>query len=376
MNICGKNLVLCSMLCLFVSVTSHAELQDVILVANNVGGTVSVIDPSTQEVSCTINVNPDLEKRKSEWSLIHKFINWYADWKYADDVAISPDGQILYVSRGSVGDVVAFAIPSMKMLWRTPVKGYRADHMALSKSGDRIFVSAITAKTVQVIETAKGEIVGSFSTKSRPHGIHFSPDEKLVYVGELKGDHITVADANTYKVATTFPFSAGVRPFDITHDGKLMFLQLSDFHGFLEFDLSTQKISRTIALPETDESKAMDGAYPKEAAHHGIVLSTNEDTLCIAGTVSNYVALVSRPELKEQKFIQVGKHPGWAINSSDGKYCVISNRGSDDVSFVSYSEKKEVKRIKVGAYPQRVYAARVKSICDDKQSTETAALVR
>jgi hypothetical protein len=52
---------------------------------------------------------------------------------YAQDTDVSPDGRTLYVSRGYVGDVVAFDIASGRMLWTRPLNTVRADHMTLTR---------------------------------------------------------------------------------------------------------------------------------------------------------------------------------------------------------------------------------------------------
>ena len=338
---------------------SQEKYQDieVLLVANSKVGTISVIDAKDHEKLCCINVIPDIEERRQDWSIPHRFVNWYAGTIYADDLAVSPDGKILYVSRGSLSDVAAFDLESGALLWRVPVERYRADHMALSPDGKRIFISAIISKRVQIIDTMERKTIGAFETASRPHGIKFSPDGKYALVGTMKGSNITIADANTFEVINRFQFEEGVRPFALTKDGALLYLQISNFHGFLEYDLTNRKLLKKISLPETDKSRSYNGNYPKHAAHHGIVLSADGSHLCIAGTSSNYVALVKRPELSLEDLIPVGDQPNWAINSRDGRYCYVSSRGSNTVSVISYQEKKELRRIEVGNYPQRMVVA-------------------
>jgi len=86
----------------------------------------------------------------------------------------SPDGRLLYVSRPSFADVVAINLRNRKIVWRTPVAGYRADHMAISPDGARLVVSASTARKAQVIDTATGNVVGEFESGESPHENNFS----------------------------------------------------------------------------------------------------------------------------------------------------------------------------------------------------------
>ena len=50
----------------------------------------------------------------------------------ADDAFTSPGGRRIYVSRPSLADVVAISLRDGHVIWRTPVDGERADHMAIA----------------------------------------------------------------------------------------------------------------------------------------------------------------------------------------------------------------------------------------------------
>lgn len=345
-----------------ISNLARAETE-AIFVANNKAGSISVINAFDFNVLCEINVTPDLRQRQREWGLVHKLVNWYAEWRFADDIRISPDGNTFYVSRASLSDVAAFRVSNGEMLWRVPLEGYRTDHMNLTSDGERIFVSAIAANKVFVIDTSTAKVVGSFKTGSQPHTIEFSPDESLVYVGERKGKRLTVADTQTLRVLRHIDFEEGVRPFEITRDNSTLFVQLSNYHGFLEYDLVNAKLKRKIDLPQNEKSKSYGGQYPREAPHHGLSISRDDKTLCIAATAADYVALVSRPQMTLHAQVPVGEQPGFVIQSLNAEYCYATSRGSDTVSIVSYAKRAEVKRIRVGAYPQRLATARVSSVC-------------
>src|SRR2546421_7102837 len=128
----------------------------------------------------------------------------------------SHDGRFLYVSRPSLADVAAFDLSNGKIVWRTRVDGYRADHMAISPDGTRLLVSASTAKVVDVINTADGKIVATFPSGDQPHENNYSRDGKLIYhasIGSVysplpepefsatKGErYFEVVDANTLQV--------------------------------------------------------------------------------------------------------------------------------------------------------------------------------
>jgi hypothetical protein len=349
------------------AVAQPAAAEPVLFVANSVAGTVTLIDADTLGVLGTINVIPDGNTpRDPAQAAVYPALVAREGVNYAQGIAISPDGQTLYVSRGYLGDVAAFQISTGKLLWRLQVSGLRADHVVLSADGRMLFVSALTANEVQAIDTQRGAFVGTFPTGDWPHVLELSPDGRLVYNGSL-GDQLapqgldgkkqlTVADAHTLQVQRTYQFQAGVRPFVIDPDGRTMFLQLSYFNGFDEFDLQTGRIVKTVDLPVSGPGAQMQPKnYPNQAAHHGIALSPDGRYVCDAGTISNYVALVARPALTDKTIIPVGTQPAEAETSLDGRYCFVTNRGpgagADTVSVISYAQRREVARIPVGQHP-------------------------
>jgi DNA-binding beta-propeller fold protein YncE len=339
----------------------------VLFVANSVAGTVTLVDARTFRVLGALNIIPDGNTpRDPVQASVYPAIVARQGVNYAEGIAVSPDGQTLYVSRGYLGDVAAFQIATGHLLWRLQVSGIRADHVALSPDGRRLFVSALTANQVQVIDTHSHAFVGSFLTGDWPHVLEFSPDGHFVYNGSLGNQllptgldgskQITVADAQTLSVVRTYPFDAGVRPFVLTPDGRTMFLQLSYFNGFDELDLQTGRIVKTVNLPVSGPGAQMQPKdYPNQAAHHGIALSPDGAYVCDAGTISNYVALVSRPALTVAAIIPVGDQPAEALTSLDGRYCFVTNRGpgrhANSVSVISYAERREIARVAVGEHP-------------------------
>ena len=77
--------------------------------------------------------------------------------------------------------MVAINLKSERIVWRTRVDGYRADHMAISRNGRRLLVSASTANVIDVIDTRTGAIIGRIPSGDSPHENNFSEDGKLIY---------------------------------------------------------------------------------------------------------------------------------------------------------------------------------------------------
>jgi hypothetical protein len=180
-----------------------------------------------------------------------------------------------------------------------------------------------------------------------------------------------------------FPgMSSAVRPMVLTPDERTAFLQVSFFHGIVEFKLrkkdptgggdystgsrpepATGKVKRLIPLPISDEAAALTREeYVLDSAHHGIAINKRGTRLCVAGTMSDYAAIVSRKTGRAKVFDGSAKflrnrtysRPYWATTSHVDGNCWVSMAGSDLVMVIDYRKKKVINEIAVGDHPQRV----------------------
>jgi hypothetical protein len=368
--------------------------RDVLYVGNNWDGTADVIDPRTFKRIARLDIVPDRAERMAEitaspdrlayFLAIRQLIGEGHD-QLVDDMFSSPDGRFLYVSRPSFADVVAFDLNTRQIVWRTPVEGYRSDHMAIAPDGKRLAVSASTARKAHVIDTQTGKILGSFESGDSPHENNFSRDGSLIYhasIGQVytpldqpaadstKGDRwFEIVDANTLQVLRRIDMgqklheagypdmSSAVRPMALSPDERYVYFQVSFFHGFVEYDLQRDRVLRLAHLPTTDKTPPTREQYVLDSAHHGISMNPAGTKLCTAGTMDGYAAIVSRSTFS-YRIAASGDVPYWSTNSGDGKYCFVSFAGDDQVSVISYDKEKEIARIQVGDHPQRMRMGR------------------
>jgi DNA-binding beta-propeller fold protein YncE len=154
--------------------------------------------------------------------------------------------------------------------------------------------------------------------------------------------------------------SGAVRPMAVAPGERFVYFQVSFFHGFVEFDLKKNKVTRLAKLPLSHEAANMPREdYLLDSAHHGLAMNPRGTKLCSAGTMSNYAAITTRRTF-EVKIFPVGPRPYWSTNSGDGKYCFVSVAGNDRVAVFSYAKEKRVGTIKVGDHPQRMRMGRVR----------------
>jgi DNA-binding beta-propeller fold protein YncE len=358
---------------------ASAATRDVLLVGNSGDGTVDVFDAHSFQRLDVINAIPDGDTpRDPIQALAYPTLVSREGIDYVQDLALSPDGRVLYVSRGYLGDVAAFDMRTHAMLWRVEVNSLRADHLALSPDGGRLYVSALTSDAVEAIDTRLGRGVGAGAAGDWPHTIGFSADGRTLYSGSLgvqlldgaagqppptDGRHwLTALDPVTLRPERACELGAGIRPFALTPRGDVAYLQLSYYNGVVAYDPAHCRTLARLDLPYSETARRLSPQqYPNEAAQHGIALSPDGRWLCSAGTIDDYAALIALPAFRLAATIPVGQEPGWAVNSPDGRYCFVSSRGANanTVSAISYASRAEVARFATGKHPQVELSARI-----------------
>jgi hypothetical protein len=187
----------------------------------------------------------------------------------------------------------------------------------------------------------------------------------------MKGDrHITVVDANTYQVVKTIDMrsrldafgrkdlSNAVRPAVFSPDYSKLYFQVSFFNGFIEYDVATDRVTQVKTLPKNSNTSDDRTTFVNDSRHHGLSMSPDGSKLCVAGTMDDYATIVQRSTLQEGPLVTASK-PYWATVSGDGRQCVISESGSDQVTAIDFGTGQKVVSVPVGDHPQRVRIARI-----------------
>jgi YVTN family beta-propeller protein len=252
--------------------------------------------------------------------------------------------------------------------------------MAISPDGEHVAVSASTGNVVHILDTQTGLEVGRFASGDSPHENNYSADGDrifhasigLVYtpaddpqVDSTKGDRwFQIVDTATNRITRRIDMgkrldraghpnmSSAIRPMALSPDERWVYFQVSFFHGFVEYHLGRDRVTRIARLPNLIPDVPRE-EYLLDSAHHGIAMNAAGTKLCVAGTMSDYAAIVSRDNFA-YKLIRAGKKPYWATTSKDGRRCYVSWSGTDRMSVISYGTKKEIARIPVGDHPQRI----------------------
>lgn len=340
--------------------------------------------------------------------------------QYVDDMFTTRDGRYLAVSRPSFADVVwidiarATAGRTDSIVREQPMDGHRADHMGLSPDGRRLLVSDSTERQViefsmvdEVVDGTQvrmGDRLRTFVSGETPHENNYSPDGSRIYhasiglvytpgddpaLDALKGDRwFEIVDNHDFSITRRWDMgkelaeagypgmSAAVRPMAIAPDQRYLYFQVSFFHGLVEFDTQAPDIDGAVGYTAGGIAEPRQGAvrrviplpnrvpnmlreqYVNDSAHHGLSMNGAGTTLCAAGTMDDYAALVDRATGSYQVFDTATTghdylKPYWTTEGL-GNTCWISLSGSDSVAVLDFEHGTELAYLPVGDHPQRV----------------------
>ena len=340
--------------------------------------------------------------------------------QYVDDMFSTRDGRYLAVSRPSLADVVWIDIAKAttgrtdSIVREQQMDGYRTDHMGLSPDGRRLLVSDSTKAQVieysMVDEVVDGRQIGmgdrlrTFVSGETPHESNYSPDGSRIFhasIGKvytpgddpaldaLKGDRwFQIVDNASFSITKRWDMgkelaeaghpgmSAAVRPMAVAPDQRFIYFQVSFLHGFVEFDTQAPDIDGAVSYTAGGIPEPRVGAvtrivdlpnrvpdlpreqYVNDSAHHGLSINDAGTTLCAAGTMDDYAALVDRATGSRTIFDTASTgheylKPYWTTEGL-GDTCWISLSGSDAVAVLDFDTRQELAFLPVGDHPQRV----------------------
>lgn len=385
---------------------STPKTRDVMFVGNNWDGTATIVNAHTHRRIKTISTIPDKDQRMAEIASSPDKLAFYlaiqqavgeGHDQYTDDMFSTNDGRLVAVSRPSFADVVGIDLASGKIAWRFPMEGYRADHMAVSPDGRRLLVSDSTTNKVHGLNIYTGKKLRSFASGDTPHESNYTKDGRRIFhasIGRVytptdrtelgpvydtsKGERVfQIVRNRDFKILKRWDMgkelaeagypnmSSAVRPMAVAPDERFVYVQVSFFHGFVEFDTQARDRKRTYAgeplvgrvkrvVPLPDRTNGMPREqYVLDSAHHGLAINPRGTKLCAAGTMDDYAAIVNRRTLRH-RIVNVGQKPYWSTNGVEPNECWVSVSGDDKVVVLDYRDASRIATVKVGDHPQRV----------------------
>lgn len=311
----------------------RAASRVVIVQTNSAGDSVHIIDPATNKV-----------------------IGQIEGIEVNHGAAVAPDGTRIYITNEAQSTLEVVDAKTLKVTTHIPLSGH-PNNLAVARDGRRVYI-AIRSEPggVDVVDAVSLARVKTLPTKGTIHNPYVTPDGKYVVAGSIDGKSVNVFDTRTDQPAWTLELDLGVRPMAMSTnpDGstRSLFVQLTEFNGFVVVDFATHKEVARIKNPDLPpgRSTVAFGADPS----HGMAVTADQKTLVVCSRLNNALYSYSLPDLKLAGTAFLGgKGAAWVTLTPDGKTAYVAMAMTDNVSVVDVRSMKEVTRIAVGYVPKR-----------------------
>jgi YVTN family beta-propeller protein len=215
---------------------------------------------------------------------------------------------------------------------------------AIPPGSYRIYTSNEISGDLSVIDSTNFAVVATVPLGKRPRGIHPSPDGKTIYVAlsgsppagpgvdesklpppDKSADGIGVFDVATNKLVKVIQGGSDPENFDVSHDGKTLFISNEDASGVSFVDVEQGKVTKTIRTGEEPEGV-------KVTPDGKLVYSTNEED----GTIS----VIDPVAGKLVKTFKVGRRPRNIAFVPDSPHAYVN--AENDGGIVLFDSAKNV----------------------------------
>jgi len=202
-----------------VDISKHKRLEDIktgnapvnptfnrdwtkLYVANNGGGTLTVVNTKTLKVVDTIQ----------------------AGGARPSGLRFLPDGKHLVISfigekTTDAGSLGVMDLATGKLTKSIAVQA-QSERFDITPDGSRAYVANLVGQTISVVDLEKGEVTATIPSPERlPFNVVISPKGQRAFVANVMGNTILEIDTTTNKVLSTIKTAAGPNGMTFTPDG-------------------------------------------------------------------------------------------------------------------------------------------------------------
>ncbi|MBL8178966.1 MAG: beta-propeller fold lactonase family protein [Bryobacterales bacterium] len=220
------------------------------------------------------------------------------------------------------------------------------------KPAFRVFVTNENSGELTVINGSTLEVMTTLSVGKRPRGIHASPDRKTIYVAlsgspaappgvdestlpppDKSADGIGVVDAESVKLLRTIKAGSDPEQFDLSRDGKLLFVSNEDSGETSIVEIDTGKVVHSVKVGEEPEgvTTSPDGKF--------VYVTSEDDGTVTAIDVESHKAI---------KTIKVGRRPRSVAFTKDGVHAYVTNENDGTVTLIDAKKHTVIRNLQLG----------------------------
>lgn len=311
-------------------------ITEKIYVANEEGGTISVIDAKTYKVLRTV----DLEYKKEMYM--------------AHNVQVAPDNGSVWVTGAQMhnhhGDEMLFVLKGKRDKDKEHINLGSEQHLAhvvLDDESKFVYVTANESGQVIKVDAGKMEEVQRFDLgkDAGPHGLRYMNGK--LYVACMISQEMVIIDVTTGSLSRFFLGGIAVQTAVLPGPGSV-FVSLYDLKEVIRYDINTGDTAR-ISLPAGAQGPIQ--LYPSRdnqrvyVCDQGIVNGNPPSNKLYVIDVSTNTVVAS---------VTVGNGAHGVVTSLDGTRVFVTNTLDNTVSVVDALSLTVIQTISVGAAPNGI----------------------
>ncbi|MFO1349588.1 MAG: beta-propeller fold lactonase family protein [Gammaproteobacteria bacterium] len=222
--------------------------------------------------------------------------------------------------------------------------------MVLAKDSGYLFISSEKDSVVTVLDGKSYSVIKKIGTAKRPRHLQFNPDRTLIYAACGNGNSIDVIDVGKLEVVDRITGIEDPELFDLSPDGKTMYISLEDDAalGILNLGENAKNRGGKPDLGKTAGAEPSSGSKDDDATAKG-AKDNHEENKDIERAQDDDDA----PAVPGLSTIETGAEPEGVLASPDGKTVYVSSEVANLVHVVDLRAGKIKANVKVGKRPRR-----------------------
>lgn len=217
------------------------------------------------------------------------------------------------------------------------------------------YVSSEKEDALTMIDLATLTVKGTIPTCKRGRHLQLTPDRKLM-LACTSSNAADVIDPATGKSVRRIPLGEEPEAFDISPDGKTIYVSNEDDGEASFIDASNGKVLKSVKVGDEPE---------------GVKVSADGKTLYVTSEVANVVSVIDTASAKVVKNIKVGKRPRRMAITPDGKELWVTSELDASVSVIAtadHSVKTTLKFAVKGARAEDITPVGILMSADGKRA--------
>lgn len=216
-----------------------------------------------------------------------------------------------------------------------------------------VYVSTEDGGEVVAIDPGSATVVARIPVGKRPRGVKLSPDGKLLYVAlsgspraapgadesklppaDRAADGVGVVDLRTHKLLRTLRSGQDPESFDVSSDGKTLYVSNEDSAEMTVLDLASGKVKHKVDVGHEPE---------------GVTLRPDGKVVYVTSEQDNVVVAVATGTLKVLAQLPTGPRPRSVAFTHDGATAFVTSENGAQVTVLDAVHDKPDGSIKIEA---------------------------